>query len=68
MDTFNLESSNGMQQDQSWLQTLLRRTYGPTTQRDGTKKYQNGFSPTIHPDVLKMPLLWKNLKLFSSIQ
>ena len=25
----------------------------------GQKKYQNGFSPAIHPDVLKMPLLWK---------
>ena len=25
----------------------------------GQKKYQIGFSPAIHPDVLKMPLLWK---------
>lgn len=25
----------------------------------GQKKYQNGFAPTIHSDVLKMPLLWK---------
>ena len=44
-----------------------RRCYAETMSRRlkgmGQKKYQNGFQPTIHPECLMEPLLWKKSRM-----
>ena len=59
MDGNDLEPANRLHQGQPGLQALLRRADGAAAAGYGSTRYDNGFEPTLHDDLLDLPLTWK---------
>ena len=59
MDGGDVESGDGLHEDQRRLQELLRGTAGDALAGDGNHRYRRGFRATLHEDVIDLPRTWK---------
>jgi len=62
MDRRDVESCNGVLQDQPRLQTLLRGEMANRLKAMGQANYRNGFELTLQPQMLDLPLHWRTPK------
>ncbi len=58
-DGGDVESDDGLHEDQRRLQELLRGAVGVALAGDGNHRYRRGFRVTLHEDVVDLPRTWK---------
>lgn len=59
MDGGDVESGDGLHEDQRWLQELLRGSLALRLKEMGNHRYRRGFRVTLHEDVVDLPRTWK---------